>query len=151
MDKYTVPLRTADKSLDGVVKKKSSPNLKLVELVMHRWSGQYTRPFLFGLLNDGTMLCYHAYLYEGLENVSKSANGVSSDDANGTGSSRLRNLRFLRVSLDVDTREELSNINMRPRISLFENVGGYQGLFLSGSRPAWFMLCRERLRIHPQV
>jgi len=136
------------------VKKEPPQNLKVVELVMQRWSGQYSRPFLFGILNDGTMLCYHAYLYEGLDNVPKVEDAVSphqSGDKNSTGAARLRNLGFHHVPIDINTRDESSNITTRPRITIFKNVGGYHGLFLTGSRPAWFMLCRERLRVHPQV
>ncbi|WOL10817.1 cleavage and polyadenylation specificity factor subunit 1 isoform X1 [Canna indica] len=127
---------------------------KIVELAMQRWSGQYSRPFLFAILNDGTMLCYHAYVYEGLENASKVEDATSphnSCDMSNISASRLRNLRFVRLSVDTDTREESSNFVARPRITVFKNVSGYQGLFLSGSRPAWFMVCRERLRVHPQL
>lgn len=138
----------------GQVQKEPKQNLKIVELVMQRWAGQHSRPFLFGILNDGTMLCYHAYIYEGLENVSKFEDTVSapnSVDLSNIGTSRLRNLRFSRVSIDNTTREEPSNVAVRPRITIFKNIAGYQGLFLTGSRPAWFMVCRERLRVHPQL
>ncbi|XP_072956433.1 probable cleavage and polyadenylation specificity factor subunit 1 isoform X1 [Typha angustifolia] len=136
------------------IKKEPTQDMKLVELAMQKWSGQYSRPYLFGILNDGTMLCYHAYFYEGLENAQKGGGAVSPHSCTNVSSistSRLRNLRFGRVSVDISTREETSNNFSRPRITVFKNVGGYQGLFLSGSRPAWFMLCRERLRVHPQL
>ncbi|KAL7003208.1 hypothetical protein U1Q18_004366, partial [Sarracenia purpurea var. burkii] len=64
--------------------------------------------------------------------------------------SRLRNLRFVRVPLDTYAKEETTSGTPSQRITIFKNVGGYQGLFLSGSRPAWFMIFRERLRVHPQ-
>ncbi|URD80123.1 cleavage and polyadenylation specificity factor subunit [Musa troglodytarum] len=139
---------------NGSVKKELPQDMKIVELAMQRWSGQYSRPFLFGILSDGTMLCYHAYLYEGLENTPKIEDAVSphrSAEMGNVSASRLHNLRFIRVSLDMATREEASNVVSRPRITVFKNVGGYQGLFLSGSRPTWFMVCRERLRVHPQL
>lgn len=131
-------------------RKDNSQNLKVVELAMHRWHGENSRPFLFGILTDGTILCYHAYLYEGSENASKGevVNGQSSSTPSA---SRLKNLRLSRISLDTYTREEISAENSIPRITMFKNVGGYPGFFLSGSRPTWFMNLRERLRIHPQL
>ncbi|URD80124.1 cleavage and polyadenylation specificity factor subunit [Musa troglodytarum] len=130
---------------NGSVKKELPQDMKIVELAMQRWSGQYSRPFLFGILSDGTMLCYHAYLYEGLENTPKIEDAVSphrSAEMGNVSASRLHNLRFIRVSLDMATREEASNVVSRPRITVFKNVGGYQGLFLSGSRPTWFMVVK---------
>lgn len=136
------------------VKKEPAHDMKIVELAMQRWSGQYSRPFLFGILNDGTMLSYHAYLFEGLENAPKVEDAMSphnSVDLSNISTSRLRNLRFARVSIDTATREESSNVVAQPRITIFKNIGGYQGLLLAGTRPAWFMVCRERLRVHPQL
>ncbi|KAF8379330.1 hypothetical protein HHK36_028764 [Tetracentron sinense] len=138
----------------GQVRKETAQNMNLVELAMQRWSGQHTRPFLFGILNDGTLLCYHAYLYEGPENTPKIEEAVSAQspvDLSSISTSRLRNLRFVRVPVESYTREETSAVNPCQRITVFKNVGSYQGLFLSGSRPAWFMVCRERLRVHPQL
>lgn len=145
---------TNSEELGGHGLKENIHNMKVVELAMHRWSGQHSRPFLFGILTDGTILCYHAYLFEGLENAFKSEESVSvqnSVDLRNTSASRLKNLRFVRVPLDTYTKEETSSATPFPRITMFKNVGGFPGLFLSGSRPAWFMLFRERLRIHPQV
>lgn len=132
------------------IMKESGQNMKVIELSMQRWSGQFSRPFLFGILTDGTMLCYHAYLYEGQESTTK-VEETNSADLSTISTSRLRNLRFVRVSMDTFTREEPSAVSQSQRITIFKNVGGYQGLFLSGSRPAWFMVCRERLRVHPQL
>ncbi|XXG43165.1 hypothetical protein AAC387_Pa01g3267 [Persea americana] len=132
------------------IMKESGQNMKVIELSMQRWSGQFSRPFLFGILTDGTMLCYHAYLYEGQESTTK-VEETNSADLSTISTSRLRNLRFVRVSMDTFTREEPSAVTQSQRITIFKNVGGYQGLFLSGSRPAWFMVCRERLRVHPQL
>ncbi|XP_008791964.2 cleavage and polyadenylation specificity factor subunit 1 isoform X2 [Phoenix dactylifera] len=146
-----------EKMSEGVkvqAKKETPENMKIVELAMHQWSSQYSRPFLFAILNDGTMLCYHAYIYEGPEHAAKVEDVVSPHNAidiSNISTSRLRNLRFVRVSLDITAREESPDSVMRPRITMFKNVGGYQGLFLTGSRPAWFMVCRERLRVHPQL
>ncbi|PSR93371.1 Cleavage and polyadenylation specificity factor subunit like [Actinidia chinensis var. chinensis] len=135
-------------------RKESTQNLKVVELAMQRWSRQYTRPFLFGILSDGTILCYHAYLFEASENATKNeevVSGQNSVNLISVSTSRLRNLRFSRVPLDAYAREETSSETPCQRITIFKNVGGYQGLFLSGSRPAWLMMFRERLRVHPQL
>ena len=135
-------------------KKESTQNSKVVQLAMQRWSGQYTRSFLFGILTHETILCYHVDLYEALENATKNEEVVSvqnSVNLISVSTSRLRNLRFSRVPLDTYAREETSSETPCQRITIFKNVGGYQGLFLSGSRPAWLMIFRERLRVHPQV
>ncbi|XP_052191714.1 cleavage and polyadenylation specificity factor subunit 1 isoform X2 [Diospyros lotus] len=150
------PQKTLDKNteeMSGQGRKENSQNLKVVELAMQRWSGHHSRPFLFGILTDGTILCYHAYLFEASENASKNedlASGQNSATLGNISTSRLRNLRFVRVPLDAYAKEEISSEAPSQRITLFKNVGGYQGLFLSGSRPAWFMIFRERLRVHLQ-
>lgn len=161
LDKYAREPSTSFQGSKGKVSEESngflkelSRDMKIVELAMHRWPGQYTRPYVFAILTDGTMLCYHAYLYEGPEGAPKLEDAVSpqkSADVSNISGSRLRNLRFVRVPIDIAIREESSNVVARPIITIFKNVGGYQGLFLSGSRPAWFMVCRERVRVHPQV
>lgn len=135
-------------------RKENIQNMKVVELAMQRWSGQYSRPFLFGILSDGTILCYHAYLYESSDGTSKVEDLASTQGSvglNSTSASRLRNLRFVRVPLDINAREETSSGSPCQRITSYKNIGGYQGFFLSGSRPAWVMVLRERLRVHPQV
>ncbi|XP_058204748.1 cleavage and polyadenylation specificity factor subunit 1 isoform X2 [Rhododendron vialii] len=140
--------------LPGQGRKENTHNLKVVELTMQRWSGQHSRPYLFGILTDGTILCYHAYLFEASEIASKNEEVVSvqnSVNLSSASTSRLRNLRFVRVPLDSYAREETLSGTPCQRITIFKNVGGYQGLFLSGSRPAWFMIFRERLRVHPQL
>ncbi|XP_073220411.1 cleavage and polyadenylation specificity factor subunit 1 isoform X2 [Cicer arietinum] len=141
-----------DKVSDGVVSqgRKDALNMKVVELAMQRWSGKHGRPFLFGILSDGTTLCYHAYLYESPDGTSKVEDSVSAGLSNSS-VSRLRNLRFVRVPLDVHAREETSNGPPCQQINIFKNIGSYEGFFLSGSRPAWVMLLRERLRVHPQL
>ena len=142
---------------DGVInqgRKENIPDMKVVELAMQRWSGQHSRPFLFGILSDGTILCYHAYLYESPDGTSKvedSASAGGSIGLSSTNVSRLRNLRFVRVPLDAYPREDTSNGSPCQQITIFKNIGSYQGFFLSGSRPAWVMVLRERLRVHPQV
>lgn len=144
----------SSEEVSGQGRKESTHNMKVVELAMHRWAGQHSRPFLFGILTDGTILCYHAFLYEGAESNSKVEDSASVQNSGGLSSissSRLRNLRFVRVPLDTYAREEASSGSPCQRITIFKNIGGQQGLFLSGSRPAWFMVFRERLRVHPQV
>lgn len=137
----------------GHVRKENAQNIKVTELAMHRWSGKHSRPFLFGILTDGTILCYHAYLFEAPENIKNEdgKGGKVSITLDSESPSRLRNLRFLRIPFDMYTREEVPVEGSLPRISTFKNVGGHQGFFLSGVRPAWFMVFRERLRVHPQV
>ncbi|KAL1818556.1 hypothetical protein ACET3Z_013425 [Daucus carota] len=135
-------------------RKENNQRIKVVELAMHRWSGQHSRPFLFGILTDGTVLCYQAYLYEGSESSVKIEEIVPVHDSvnlNNASSSRLKNLRFARVPLDTYIKEEILPETPSPRITTFKNVGGFPGLFIAGSRPIWFMIFRERLRIHPQL
>ncbi|CAH2070334.1 unnamed protein product [Thlaspi arvense] len=126
---------------------------KVVELAMQRWSGHHTRPFLFAVLADGTILCYHAYLFEGVDGT-KADNSVSLENSVAlisSGNSKFRNLKFLRIPLDTSTREETSDGVAAQRITMFKNISGHQGFFLSGSRPGWCMLFRERLRFHSQL
>ncbi|KAE8681493.1 Cleavage and polyadenylation specificity factor subunit 1 [Hibiscus syriacus] len=147
-------INKSSEELPGQGRKENIQNLKVVELAMQRWPGNHSRPFLFGILTDGTILCYHAFLFEGPENASKiegSTSGQSSAVLSNASASRLRNLRFIRVSLDAYTREETSNGTLSERITIFKNISGYQGFFLSGLRPAWFMVFRQRLRVHPQI
>ncbi|KAG9140740.1 hypothetical protein Leryth_006923 [Lithospermum erythrorhizon] len=132
--------------MSGHGRKDGSDSIKVVELAMHRWSGQHSRPILFGILSDGTILCYHAYIYEGSENAPKLEEFSSSISA-----SRLHNLRFVRIPLDSYVREEMSPGSSNKRITMFKNIGGCQGSFFCGSRPVWFMLFRERIRMHPQT
>ncbi|KFK26774.1 hypothetical protein AALP_AA8G292000 [Arabis alpina] len=125
---------------------------KVVELAMQRWSGHHTCPFLFAVLADGTILCYHAYLFEGDGTKAESSVSLGNPAAlNSSGSSKLRNLKFRRIPLDTSTREETSDGVAAQRITMFKNISGHQGFFLSGSRPGWCMLFRERLRFHSQL
>ncbi|GMH19709.1 hypothetical protein Nepgr_021550 [Nepenthes gracilis] len=137
----------------GQSRKENVQNMKVIELAMQRWSGQHSRPFIFGILTDGTILCYHAYLFEAPESTrnEESISGRDSMPLENRTACRLWNLRFVRVPLDMHTREEMSGATAYLRMTIFNNVGGCQGLFLSGLRPAWFMVFRERLRIHPQL
>lgn len=138
----------------GQGRKENIHSMKVVELAMQRWSGHHSRPFLFAILTDGTILCYQAYLFEGPENTSKSDDPVSTSrslSVSNVSASRLRNLRFSRTPLDAYTREETPHGAPCQRITIFKNISGHQGFFLSGSRPCWCMVFRERLRVHPQV
>ncbi|KZV25371.1 Cleavage and polyadenylation specificity factor 160 isoform 1 [Dorcoceras hygrometricum] len=139
--------------VNGHGRKEVNHGIQVVELSMQRWAFDHTRPFLFGLLSDGSILCYHAYIYEGSENATTidDAFGQNSINRSSISSSRLRNLRFVRVFSDTYAREESTSGISSQRITVFKNVCGLQGLFLSGTRPAWFMIFRERIRIHPQV
>ncbi|CAL9008552.1 unnamed protein product [Prunus brigantina] len=147
-------INKSSEEVSGQGRKENIQNMKVVELAMQRWSGQHSRPFLFGILNDGMILCYHAYLFEGPETASKTEDSASAQNTAGVSNlsaSRLRNLRFVRVPLDTYAKKDTSNETSCQRMTIFKNIAGYQGLFLSGSRPAWFMVFRERLRIHPQL
>ncbi|KAH9678229.1 cleavage and polyadenylation specificity factor subunit 1 [Citrus sinensis] len=138
----------------GQGRKENIHSMKVVELAMQRWSGHHSRPFLFAILTDGTILCYQAYLFEGPENTSKSDDPVSTSrslSVSNVSASRLRNLRFARIPLDAYTREETPHGAPCQRITIFKNISGHQGFFLSGSRPCWCMVFRERLRVHPQL
>ncbi|GAB4826000.1 hypothetical protein Ancab_008868 [Ancistrocladus abbreviatus] len=136
----------------GHGRRENAQNMKATELAMQRWSGPHSRPFIFGILTDGTVLCYHAYLFEAQENA-RNEEPIAGKDSilSNSSASRLRNLRFVRVPLDMYIREEISGGIAHPRMTIFKNVGGHQGLFLSGAMPAWFMVFRERLRAHPQL
>eukprot|EP00252_Welwitschia_mirabilis_P006620 TRINITY_DN1750_c0_g1_i1.p1 TRINITY_DN1750_c0_g1~~TRINITY_DN1750_c0_g1_i1.p1 ORF type:complete len:1015 (+),score=221.45 TRINITY_DN1750_c0_g1_i1:83-3046(+) len=133
-------------------KHEEGKSMVITEICMQKWNDQHGRPFLFAILSDGTVLCYHAYFYAGQDNVVKMET-VGNDETATTssGTARLRNLRFLRVSLDSLTREEVENTGSAPRLASFRNVGGCQGVFLAGKRPAWLMVFRERIRVHPQL
>lgn len=152
-------LHAHSKNTEDVIRpgqKENSKDVKInvVELMMHRWIGKHSRPFLFGILADGTILSYHAYVFEGSENSSKVDGSVSSQNSislSSTNASRLRNLRFVRVPVDNYAREEMPSGSQLQRMNVYKNIGGSQGIFLTGSRPSWFMVFRERLRIHPQV
>lgn len=151
--KDPISLTNTAEEMNGQDRKEFSENIKVAELAMQRWSGSHSRPFIIAILTDGTVLCYHAYIFEGSEGTSKTAHSVSapmSTSLNNINSSRLRNLKFLRIPLDAYTREESSGIPCQ-RVNVFKNISGYEGFFFSGSRPAWFMVLRERIRVHPQV
>ncbi|XP_060203452.1 cleavage and polyadenylation specificity factor subunit 1 isoform X2 [Lycium barbarum] len=138
----------------GQKENRKDVKINVVELMMHRWIGKHSRPFLFGILADGTILSYHAYVFEGSENSSKVEGSVSSQNSvslSNTNASRLRNLRFFRVPVDNYAREEMPSGTPLQRMNVYKNIGGSQGIFLTGSRPSWFMVFRERLRIHPQL
>ncbi|KAL6123334.1 hypothetical protein ACLB2K_075856 [Fragaria x ananassa] len=138
----------SSEEVSDLSRKEKLQNMRVVELTMQRWSGQYSRPFLFGILNDGMIFCYHAYLYESMDSTSKTEVSASSQN---TTASRLRNLRFVRVPLDTYSRNDLSDGTSCQRMTVFKNIAGNQGLFLAGSRPAWLMVFRERIRVHPQL
>lgn len=47
MDACIIPHKAKSNGLEDTAKKEPPQNLKVVELVMQRWSGQYSRPFFF--------------------------------------------------------------------------------------------------------
>lgn len=151
---HTHPKNTKDEMGSGQKENIKDVKINVVELMMHRWIGKHSRPFLFGILADGTILSYHAYVFEGSENSSKVEGSVPSENSislSSTNASRLRNLRFVRIPVENYAREEMLSGTPLQRMNVYKNIGGSQGTFLTGSRPSWFMVFRERLRIHPQV
>lgn len=132
-------------------KQDPSASLHVLEVCMEKWSDKFGRPFLLAVLSDGTSLCYHAYLYEGTDNNLVIEEG-SEPETNvlGNVTSRLKNLRFVRLALDRASGEE-DVATLRPSIVLFRNVSGLRGAFVTGSRPVWLMNFRERLQVHPQL
>ncbi|VAH41106.1 unnamed protein product [Triticum turgidum subsp. durum] len=106
--------------------KKEADSIRVVELAMHRWSDSESN------VKDNSF------------------SPAGSVDLASASDSRLKNLRFHRISVDITLREDISSL-ARPRITIFNNVGGYEGLFLSGTRPVWVMVCRQRFRVHPQL
>ncbi|VAH25301.1 unnamed protein product [Triticum turgidum subsp. durum] len=108
------------------LKKEAADSIQVVELAMHRWSDSESN------VKDNSF------------------SPAGSVDLASASDSRLKNLRFHRISVDITLREDISSL-ARPRITIFNNVGGYEGLFLSGTRPVWVMVCRQRFRVHPQL
>ncbi|KAL0382308.1 UNVERIFIED_CONTAM: Cleavage and polyadenylation specificity factor subunit, partial [Sesamum calycinum] len=109
----------------GHGRKETTHGIKVVELSMQRWAQDHSRPFLFGILSDGSILCYHAYVYEVPENASKAEGVVSSQSSlnlSSISASRLKNLRFVRVLLDPYAREEAPLGTSSQRITVFKNV-----------------------------
>lgn len=129
------------------------------EVRMVKWDKRYGRPFLFAILSDDSILSYHAFIFE------KDMNGYS-DEVSAIAStrddcdivqpairSRLSGLRFARVSLEwiSGVEEGLEPTASGQRIFFFSNIGSIEGAFLTGPRPQWLMIFRERIRAHPQV
>lgn len=137
--------------IQDVAKQDPSASLHVIEVCLEKWSDKFGRPFLLAILSDGTFLCYHAYLYEGADNSSLTEEGDTPETGVlGTITSRLKNLRFVRLSLDRASGEE-DIATLRPTIVPFRNVGGLRGAYVTGSRPVWLMNFRERLQVHPQL
>ena len=137
--------------LQDTTKHEKSASLHVTELCMEKWSDKFGRPFLLAILSDGTFLCYHAYLYEGVDNSSVvDESELPEVGALGAITSRLKHLRFIRLPLDrASSEEEIASL--KPNIVPFRNVGGLRGAYVTGSRPVWLMNFRERLQVHPQV
>ncbi|EFJ10123.1 hypothetical protein SELMODRAFT_184138 [Selaginella moellendorffii] len=117
--------------------------IKVVDICVDTWGEKYGRPFVFVLLSDGTLLSYRAFIYEGQDSGAHASDGTS-----------FRNLRFLRLQLDLELGEEDSNadeVRSVQKIIPFKDVGGLQGLFLAGGKPTWLMIFREQIRLHPQA
>ncbi|KAL2641921.1 hypothetical protein R1flu_009508 [Riccia fluitans] len=123
----------------------------VTDICMETWGKKFGRPFLFAILSDGTMLCYHAYSYEDTEGNDLDAVTVNNEESIPSS----KNLRFVRtpvdwVSGDEQEDEEGGKVQITPKLVRFSNVGNVQGLFVTGARPTWLMVCRERIRVHPQ-
>ncbi|MCO5593054.1 hypothetical protein L7F22_047059 [Adiantum nelumboides] len=132
-------------------KQDSISSLYVIEVCMEKWSDKFGRPFLLAVLSDGTCLCYHAYLYEGTDNSPVLEDNMEpGTGVLGTGTSRLKNLRFVRLALDRAFGED-DVATLKPSIVSFRNVSGLRGAFVTGSRPVWLMNFRERLQVHSQL
>ncbi|KAG6554300.1 hypothetical protein Mapa_004216 [Marchantia paleacea] len=122
----------------------------VTDISMETWGKKFGRPFLFAMLSDGTMLCYHAYSYEDTEGNDLDSVTVNNEESFPSS----KNLRFVRTPVDWVSEDEQEDGAPSPRITpkfvRFSNVGNVQGLFVTGARPAWLMVCRERIRVHPQ-
>lgn len=132
--------------------------LVVTNVCMETWGKKFGRPFLFAILSDGTMLCYHAYSFEDPENNGLLDNNhIVFDDREAAAATTItpaaKNLHFVRLPIEWVCTEEPENVpafQVTPKFVSFKNVGNVQGLFVTGSRPAWLMVCRERVRVHPQ-
>lgn len=125
--------------------------LYVTQICFESWGEKFGRPFLLATLSDGTMLCYHAFSYESSDTCdllgTGEASGISLRE-----SARLAHLRFVRIPIEwVSGQEEGSKAVQTTRFSSFKNVGSFPGIFVTGPRPTWLMVCRGRLRPHPQV
>ncbi|CAM6094104.1 unnamed protein product [Calypogeia fissa] len=142
----------ANRSEDNTdVERELQEDSKLVvtDVCMVTWDQKFGRPFLLAILSDGTMLCYHAYSFEDTDG--STLDNLILDDKEVTPSAKY--LHFVRLPLDWVSAEEQGNLpvlQVSPRFVPFKNVGNVQGVFATGARPAWLMVCRERIRVHPQ-
>ena len=126
--------------------------LHVTTICFESWGEKFGRPFLLVTLSDGTMLCYHAFCYEAIE----TGDALDIGEALRTGtvkeSPRLGHLRFVRLPIEwVSGQVEGSEVVHETRFFPFRNVGSFPGVFVAGLRPTWLMICRERLRPHPQA
>jgi cleavage and polyadenylation specificity factor subunit 1 len=130
----------------------TASQLLVTQVCFERWGEKFGRPFLLATLSDGTMLCYHAFCYE----VPETGDALEYADSIGRGNAketpRLGNLRFVRMPIDWVSGEDEGVGEKNPTLQFypFRNVGSMSGVFVTGSRPAWLMICRQRIRCHPQ-
>jgi cleavage and polyadenylation specificity factor subunit 1 len=123
--------------------------LTVTSVHMETWGKTFGRPFLFAILSDGTMLCYHAYSFEVTEGSTLETVVINEDEVSPT----VKDLHFVRLPVDWVISAEQGNLpasEVAPKFVSFKHVGNEQGLFVTGPRPAWLMVCRERIRVHPQ-
>ncbi len=133
--------------------REAASQLLVTQVCFERWGEKFGRPFLLATLSDGTMLCYHAFCYE----VPETGDALEYADSIGRGNAketpRLGHLRFVRMPIDWVSGEDEGVGEKNPTLQFypFRNVGSMSGVFVTGSRPAWLMICRQRIRCHPQV
>lgn len=136
-----------DKEPGDTILRDAGLSLHVTQICFESWGEKFGRPFLLATLSDGTMLCYHAFSYEALE-----PSDALLDIRNLKDSPRLAHLRFARIPIDwVSAQEDGAKPAQETKFSSFKNVGSFPGVFVTGLRPTWLMVCRGRLRPHPQV
>lgn len=116
------------------------------------------RPLLLALLSDGSILAYEAF------DVSAEGSGIYEGNP----------LRFTRMSIEWLTTEQVytgpANVEVQkdvlalpapalsklpsPQMLRFDNIGDMHsgtssGIFVCGANPAWLMMSRRKLRLHP--
>lgn len=139
-----------DKAPGDAILRDAGLSLHVTQICFESWGEKFGRPFLLATLSDGTMLCYHAFSYEAIE----PSDALESGEATVRSlkdSPRLAHLRFVRIPIDwVSGQEDGAKVVHETKFSSFKNVGSFPGVFVTGLRPTWLMVCRGRLRPHPQ-
>lgn len=138
-----------DKAPGDALLRDAGLSLHVSQICFESWGEKFGRPFLLATLSDGTMLCYHAFSYDA--NESSDALEFRETATSLKDLSRLTHLRFARIPIDwVSGQEDGAKVLYETKFCSFKNVGSFPGVFVTGLRPTWLMVCRGRLRPHPQ-